>query len=412
MISIKPVLDRLKKDGTGQVRIRCIYKGQVLYLTTGIYIQLDQWNPRANAGNPTWVKLSHPLAQQHNHALLSRIGRLIKFTQEAAEEGTFRLDDLKTMQAARWSLGRTIDEYIALEVDPESVNTVKMYNMLKSRCINFKGSDVAINKVDYVFVKGFQNWMTAKKLKSSSIHRGLSYLRTIMNFAVRVRQIKADQNPFLSMTLPGGSVNKERLEEHELNLILSYKYSGSNYLPFLAARTFALQFYLAGMRVGDVLQIRQENIEVGWLHYFMDKTGKFMPIPVPDPAKMILEELFDIEKDIERFRPGRFLLPWMDGNESCGRAEMLIKVQSATAQINANLKVVASQLGITKRLTSHMARHCFADLARKKSNDLYAISKALGHADLKTTQAYLNSFDTDEISNLMNSMFPKVMQIG
>ena len=51
-------------------------------------------------------------------------------------------------------------------------------------------------------------------------------------------------------------------------------------------------------------------------------------------------------------------------------------------------------------LSMHVARHSYADFARRKSGDLFAISQTLGHKSLETTEAYLKSFDQDAVDKL------------
>ncbi len=51
-----------------------------------------------------------------------------------------------------------------------------------------------------------------------------------------------------------------------------------------------------------------------------------------------------------------------------------------------------------------MARHSFADNARKQTKDIYAISKALGHSSISTNEKYLASFDDEAVDDLMDKM--------
>lgn len=59
----------------------------------------------------------------------------------------------------------------------------------------------------------------------------------------------------------------------------------------------------------------------------------------------------------------------------------------------------------SKGLSFHVARHSFADFARRQSGDLYAVSKALGHTSLQVTQNYLRSFDKDAVDKLAKSLW-------
>jgi len=58
-------------------------------------------------------------------------------------------------------------------------------------------------------------------------------------------------------------------------------------------------------------------------------------------------------------------------------------------------------------LTFHQSRHSWADYARREGWDVYKISKALGHTDLKATEHYLKNLDTEFIDDAMEGLFPE-----
>ncbi len=51
-----------------------------------------------------------------------------------------------------------------------------------------------------------------------------------------------------------------------------------------------------------------------------------------------------------------------------------------------------------------MARHSWADNARKKTKDIKAISDALGHSSLSTNESYLADFDSEAVDALIDEM--------
>jgi len=82
------------------------------------------------------------------------------------------------------------------------------------------------------------------------------------------------------------------------------------------------------------------------------------------------------------------------------------KIASKNALVNRYLKKVAERAELEPEgLSTHVARHSFADYARRESGDLYAISKALGHKSLQITEQYLKSFDRDAVDQLANDLW-------
>ena len=71
---------------------------------------------------------------------------------------------------------------------------------------------------------------------------------------------------------------------------------------------------------------------------------------------------------------------------------------------NDFLKLVAASAGVTKNLTSHVARHTFATYLINKGIPIESVSRALGHATIRQTQHYarmLGKKVIDDMSRLL-----------
>jgi site-specific recombinase XerD len=83
------------------------------------------------------------------------------------------------------------------------------------------------------------------------------------------------------------------------------------------------------------------------------------------------------------------------------------QISSKNAIINKYLKEIAVFTGINKKLSFHIARHSFADIARTKTDNIYDLSKTLGHHSISVTQAYLADFDNDAVDDTIDKVFGK-----
>jgi integrase/recombinase XerD len=110
--------------------------------------------------------------------------------------------------------------------------------------------------------------------------------------------------------------------------------------------------------------------------------------------------------DLYRERRESFIFPFFSNKYNYTNQLFLHnQIGAKTALINKYLKQVAIRAKITKKITTHIARHSFADIARQKTDNIYNLSTTLGHSSLKVTEAYLASFDEKAVDDTLDSVF-------
>ena len=78
-------------------------------------------------------------------------------------------------------------------------------------------------------------------------------------------------------------------------------------------------------------------------------------------------------------------------------ADIRRQYKNAAHLVNDKLKKLGEKLGLTVPLTSYVARHGWASIARSRNIPLAIISEAMGHDSEKTTRIYLASLDTTPV---------------
>ena len=73
-------------------------------------------------------------------------------------------------------------------------------------------------------------------------------------------------------------------------------------------------------------------------------------------------------------------------------ADIRRQYKNAAHLVNDKLKKLGEKLGLTVPLTSYVARHGWASIARSRNIPLAIISEAMGHDSEKTTRIYLRLF--------------------
>ena len=223
--------------------------------------------------------------------------------------------------------------------------------------------------------------------------------------AIRDGEIQPADDPFLVYQKPKG----RRVERRKLPLADVEKLAAlgpddgvaEGSVEALARDAFAFSFYAGGMRFGDVCRLKAADVQGGRATYRMLKTGTPMGVPLPPPAVEVAGRYTE-----GAGTRGGFLFPLLKAGDERDGVHLRKRISSRNAQINAALKRLAAKSELDPAgLSFHVARHSFADHARTKSGDLYAISKSLGHGNLQTTEQYLKSFDRDAVDSLADTLW-------
>lgn len=168
----------------------------------------------------------------------------------------------------------------------------------------------------------------------------------------------------------------------------------------LARDAFLLSFFGGGVRFGDVCRLRPEHVSDGRLQYRMMKTDRPVDLPLPTPARALARHWASSHN-------GTFIFPFLSDGDEKDPIRLRRHISSCNVVVNRNIKKAAKRAEVKEpnNITFHVARHSFADFARRKSSDLYAVSKALGHSSLKITENYLNDFDREATDQLAADMW-------
>jgi hypothetical protein len=159
---------------------------------------------------------------------------------------------------------------------------------------------------------------------------------------------------------------------------------------------FLFCFHARGMAFIDLAFLKKSTICDGYIHYSRQKTGKFLSVKINSCMQKILGYFSSMVTDSPYLFP---IIHPAKGNERK-------QYETALALQNRRLKILGRIAGIPKLITTHVARHSWATIAKMKHVPLAVISDCLGHRDEKTTSIYLDSFESsvmDEASELVSN---------
>lgn len=390
------------------------------------------YNPKAKRGN--WIRTSEPNYKLWNAVLAAEIENAKITYRDLREQGLATKENIKSTIKSEeispsflaYAKQRTSDI-----LNEGGHRNFKKYNGFCNKLEAYlkanKKKDILFVEVTTALLSKFEAYLhTLKnernpeaKLHPNTIAINLNIFKTIINRAVEIdKLLKPEQNPFLGYKYTREvSTTKEKLNESEIETIEKLELKEGS-LIWHCRNYFLFSFYLAGIRAGDLIQLRWCNITAdGRLEYRMAKTKKDRSIFLHDKARDILEHYF-----VEGCKTTDYIFPLLDSNAPYAKAvtpeqkatlppEMIIKlndiVGAKNALLNKYLNKIGSQAEITKHISMHIARHSFAKIAKDNNIDNNHLKNLLGHSNIKITETYMGNFETQETDQVMANIFKK-----
>lgn len=148
---------------------------------------------------------------------------------------------------------------------------------------------------------------------------------------------------------------------------------------------FMFSFYTRGMSFVDMAYLKKKDLQNGVLTYRRQKTHQLLFIKWEKPMQEIVDK-YDTSGS-------PYLLPII---RNVGKDDWR-QYKNAAHLVNSKLKKIGVQLGLNVPLTTYVARHGWASIAKSKNIPISTISEAMGHDSENTTRIYLASLDTSVV---------------
>lgn len=389
--SIKLVLRETKVDRSGDapIYLRVTKDRKSTFMATGIKVPPSKWNV-----NKQTVRSSHELSD----ALNNRLQVLVLEAQKHVMTG---VSPEKAKQAITGKGGSFVDfaeAYIEELRQAERIWEVKKFETTLRKCCAAWGDSVGWKRVTSQALRRLNAYMGNELGNSVNTRlKEMSRVRRLVRLAIRRGDLSANENPFDSYEMEKRRmVERRKLSLEEIRKLEAVSLEG---FSALARDAFMLSFYGAGIRFGDLCVLRRGNLKDGRLVYRAAKTGKPISVPLPPAATAIIKR-YAVEGE------DSLILPLLTEADFTSEAHLKGRVSSRNAQANTSIKRIAKKADVdSSGLSMHVARHSFADYARRVSGDIHAIMQALGHSDVRVTQIYLKSLDADAVDALAEAMW-------
>jgi site-specific recombinase XerD len=243
-------------------------------------------------------------------------------------------------------------------------------------------ADIPLQALTPSFVADSDYYLRVElRFAPQTIVNTIGQLRRIVKIAINNGQLRND--PFLGYEFITSPIVPKSLTAEELKKLMRAKLSRPN-IGFI--RDMFIFSAFTGIAFSDMRGLTGQNLSVAedgvrWVHLKRKKTGAPCHIPLLEIPLQLIDKYKGLGKDGKLF-------PMI----SCSKTNIL-------------LKRIATECGIYKRVTFHMARHCYASVVTLSQGvPLETVGELLGHTDWRATRIYaqVNNEKIDEDMRLLN----------
>lgn len=268
--------------------------------------------------------------------------------------------------------------------------TAETYTATLSSFLRFQNrKDVLMEEMTSDLMQEYEAYLKASGIVMNTISFYMRILRAVYNRAVE-KGIVEQRNPFRHVYTGIDKTVKRALALKEIRKIKELDLTFYPALDF-ARDMFLFSFYTRGMSFVDMAYLQKSDLKNGVLVYRRRKTGQQLSVKWEECMQAI------VDKYKVRVMPDwPYLLPIITVMDA---KKVRKQYKNSLYAVNLNLKRVAARIGLSIPLTTYVARHSWASIARNKNIPLAVISEAMGHDSELTTQIYLASLECSVIDN-------------
>lgn len=390
------IILRKKPNSKGlyPLAIRITKDRRSTYKHIGHYIELEDWDAKNLK-----VKKSHSNALSLNNLLTSKLSEVRKgliVLQTNNKDATARQIKKEIYKpTSKLTFFDFADEHLEALEAGNKINrhsTDSAWLSYIEKCS--KARHLTFQEIDERFLKKFKIYLRDScSLTETTAMNVMVLIRLLFNRAIKDKAVIKELYPFgagkFKIKFP--ETSKTELTRKEIQVLENV--SELSEMEKHSLNVWLFSFYFAGMRVSDVLFTRWSQIYDGRLHYRMGKNSKLLSLKMPNKVEKILLQYIS-----DRISEDDFVFPEMEKADLTDAKYIYRKKKVANKKFNDYLKKIAKKVGVQKKLTMHIARHSFGNIAADNIRPLM-LQKLYRHTDLKTIINYQSNFihrDTDK----------------
>lgn len=376
------------KDNTHPLMLRLTIGSKRKYFSIGFSLSKSQWDKKKNAPKGSSIELK-------------KIKLIIKDIEARAIQEIYRqMQENRNLDITIFEeriFGKKTKGMVLVyfrEVIERLISTKKTgnANAYKNTYGVFakfmKNKDLSFSELNYRMIIKFEQYLQINGLATNGISFHMRTLRALYNRAINEDIANKEDYPFSKYSIKTEKTMHRALLNEDITAIKNFDTSDDKSLQ-LAKDYFMFSFYMRGITFVDIAYLKVKNISKGRLSYRRAKTKHLFNMEIPEEAFEIIKRYNDL-KITESY-----LFPAIKSEVNHYR-----DYKNAMRLVNKKLKIIGNKLNLSIPLTTYVARHSWATIAKRAGTSIPIISESLGHGEEKVTQVYLDSFGNDVLDEV------------
>lgn len=368
MATIRLYLDSRSKraDGTSAIRIAVNNHGKTAYITLGQYCRADEWDKRLCRVR------KRPDKDAINDFLLDRLNTYNKILMQLQCREDYRgnisaiaLRDMILREADPNASAITLHDMFVRYTSREMRDSTRNNYLATWRSIekfDKSARSLTLEEINRDWVERYNLFLVGHGRSHNTRTVRIRHIAAVFNYAID-NEI-TDNFPFRRLNLSIDGTRNRDLKLEDIRSIFSADVPERR-RGLLDA--FKAMFFLIGINLHDMYDLRHENVIDGRIEYVRLKTGKRYSILIQPELKEIMEK-------------------YKGASRLFSFCEKYKNANSFSISMNNALR------SIREGLTTYYARHTWATLAFKMGISKDTISLALGHSfGVRVTSVYINA---------------------
>lgn len=398
-LRIKLDIRSVKKSGLYPVKLRVTFKKDQRYYVVGIDLSKDDFELMPTIDNVgKSINIKRKRALQESKIICDGFIVLANQAINKMTSFSFRVFEKRFLsnQHTTESVFVYYDNIIHQLRKDGRIGTASNYNTSMNSLKKFSAR-LMLREVTVDFLKEYEKSLKAERKSETTVGIYLRPLRAIINQAIEEDSFPREEYPFgkRRYQIPASRNLKKALTLEEMGRLVMYSAIPDSWWE-KAKDFFVFSYFANGINIKDILRLKYQDIDGEYIHFIRAKTERtnrmkssVISIHMGDEINSIIKRWGNKDN-----RPSSFLFPILNYEMNPERERATS--QQFTKMVNTYLKLIVSELGIDKPVTTYYARHTFATVLKRNGVSVLFIGESLGHSSIKTTENYLDSFEDEQ----------------